>query len=113
MYDYQLANASGAVLISKKMFDTLSPDLRDLLLSTGKNYMGRLTQMSRKENKEAIETLKKNGIIVQSPPSKETLLEYKKLGQKARRTLVGKVYSQELLDKVEKALEEYRSKPKR
>jgi TRAP-type C4-dicarboxylate transport system substrate-binding protein len=108
MHDVPLSNASGALLISKKYFDSLPKDLQEILLRNGKKYMRKLVELSREENKKAIETLKKNGIMITEPPSKKVLNEYDEVGKKIRRALVGKVFSQDWLDKVEKAVEEYR-----
>jgi hypothetical protein len=46
--------------------------------------------------------------MITEPPSKKVLNEYDEVGKKIRRALVGKVFSQDWLDKVEKAVEEYR-----
>jgi TRAP-type C4-dicarboxylate transport system substrate-binding protein len=108
MHDVPLSNASGALLISKRYFDSLPKDLQEILLRNGKKYMRKLVELSREENKKAIETLKKNGIMITEPPSKKVLNEYDEVGKKIRRALVGRVFSQDWLDKVEKAVEEYR-----
>lgn len=112
MHGEALADASGAVLISKKFFDSLPQDMKSLLVTTGQRYLKQLTQMSRKENKEAIEALKKNGITVTAPASQDAE-SYKTAGEKARKMLIGKVYSADLLQKVEKALADYRLSGKR
>ena len=52
------------------------------------------------------------GVTVSPYPSSKVVAEYDKIGQKARRMLVGRLYSLELLDKVEKSLEDYRLKSK-
>ena len=112
MFDLPLANASGAVVISKRFFDRLPKDQQDLLISTGKTYMERLTQESRKENLAALGTLKKNGVRLTSPiPDKIHL--YVEAGEKARRMLAGKLYSADLLGRVEKSLQEFRAKNKK
>ncbi len=112
MYNYSLANATGAVLISKKFFDELSPELRELLQSSAKNYLGRITTLSREENNKSIEVLKKNGMTILGPPSPKLIAEYQEAGKKARSSLVGRLYSADLLKKMEKALLEYRAKSK-
>ncbi|MEN3038797.1 MAG: TRAP transporter substrate-binding protein DctP [Candidatus Kryptonium sp.] len=108
MHNVPLTDASGALLISKKYFDSLPKDLQDILIRNGKKYMRKLVELSRKDNEKAIETLKKNGIIITNPPSKKLLEEYDEIGRKARRMLVGKLFTEEWLNKIEKALEEYR-----
>jgi len=113
MYDFHLANASGAVLISKPFLDKMPKDLQTLLLTTGKQHLNRLTQLSRKENKGAIETLKKNGIKLISLNFTQEVEDYKAMGEKARRLLVGKLYSEDLLDKIENALKQFRTTQKK
>src|SRR5713101_4914367 len=87
MLNAPLADASGAVVISRKKFDELPPDLQEILVRNGKLYMQRLTSLSREENAKATETLKKNGITVVDPPSREALEAYDELGKNARRLL--------------------------
>ncbi len=108
MLDVPLANASGAVLISKRYFDTLPPDLQQILVKNGQIYLKELTEMSRVENNKAIKTLQSKGIVLTSPKSKEALARYYKTGEEARQMLVGKLYSQKLLDEVQSALAQYR-----
>jgi TRAP-type transport system periplasmic protein len=102
-----LAISNGAVLVSKKMFASMPKDLQDILTSNGKKYFRDLTLQSRKENSAAIETLKKKGMQVTTPP-KSVSTEYEGIGEKARRLLVGKLFSQQFLDNVESALRTYR-----
>lgn len=110
MMDVPLADASGAVVISRKKFDGLAPDLQEILLRNGKKFMGELTQKSRQENAAAIETMKKNGLRIVSAPSAATLREFAETGKRARQSLVGKMYDQSFLDRVEKLLSEYRTR---
>ena len=109
MLNLPLANAAGAVVISKKKFDELPPDLREILVRNGKKYMKKLTELSRQDNEKAIETLKKNGITVIDPPSNRTLESYDEVGKKARRLCVGKLYPEDLLNRVEKIVYEFRA----
>lgn len=111
MLDAPLANATGAVVLSRKEFDKLPPDLREILVRNGTVYMKKLTQVSREENVKSIETLKKNGITVVEPPSPQARAMYDEIGSKARRLLAGKLYSRELLDRVERSLAAYREHP--
>ncbi len=113
MSGFQLANASGAVLLSKSFFDKLPKDQQDLLLKSGQKHLSRLTAMSREENKAAIETLKKNGITVGASNSSQEIAQFEDIGAKARKMLIGKQYSQDLLGKVEKSLLDFRAKPKK
>ena len=108
MLDLPLADAAGAVIISKKKFDELTPDLQEILLRNGKIYMQKLTSLSRQDNEKSIETLKKNGITISSPPSEKAVSAYEESGSKARQLLAGKLFSPELLNKVEAAVSDFR-----
>ena len=107
MVNVPLADAAGAVLISKKYFDQIPKDLQEVLLRNGKLYISKLTRMSRKDNKDAIKELAKRGITMLSA-SDEDMKEYIDVGVRSRRMLVGKLYSEEFLNRVEKAISDYR-----
>jgi TRAP-type C4-dicarboxylate transport system substrate-binding protein len=107
MVDVPLADASGSVLISKKYYDQIPKDLQEILMRNGRLYISKLTQMSRKDNKDALTELKKRGITVLSANDKD-VQEYIEVGNRSRRALVGKLYSEDFLNKVEKAITDYR-----
>ncbi len=103
-----LADACGAVLISKKYYDQLPEDLREILLRNGKTYMSKLTRLSRDENRNALEVLKKHGLQM-IEVKEQDLTEYIRAGARARRVLAGRLYSEEFLNRVEKSLTEFRN----
>jgi len=109
MMGVPLADACGAVVISRKKFDSIPPDLREILLRNGKTFLRELTLKSRAENKAAIETLKKNGIQVVEVSSEKTVTEYNRLGRETRQALVGKLYDEEFLSRVEGQLKTFRA----
>jgi TRAP-type transport system periplasmic protein len=111
MLSIPIADAAGAVVISRKKFDALSPGLQQILLKNGQKYLTELTMKSRAQNADAIVTLKKEGIVLTDPPSDASLEQYREAGKKARQALVGTLYSQEFLNRVENALTEYRKHP--
>jgi len=102
-----LADALGAAIVSKRIFDSLPDDLKRILLTNSRKYIDSLTLSSRQDNAKAIETLKQRGIkFVQAPG--EIAAEFDSIGRKARRLLVGNLYSQEFLDDVESSLQGFR-----
>lgn len=108
--DPPITNASGAVLLSKKTFDSLSPEDSKTLMALSEKHFRNLNETSRKDNTKSLETLKKKNIVF----TKLSEVEAKKLmeaGKAAREKLAGKVYSKELLQKIEKETEALR-KPK-
>ncbi|MBN2091877.1 TRAP transporter substrate-binding protein DctP [candidate division KSB1 bacterium] len=108
MMKFPLADAAGAVLISKDKFDKLSPENQQILLKNGRKYLDKLKELSRQDNEKSIETLKKNGIQIISPPDSKELGELMNSGQKARQLMADKLFSRALLDEVETTLQEFR-----
>ncbi len=111
LMDYPLTNASGAVVISKRDFDKIPVDLQQILLKNGKSFMRKLTELSRKDNIKSLEVMRKNKMIFNKPDANE-VKSYEEIGKKARRALIGKLYSEDLLNRVEKALADFRAKNK-
>ncbi len=109
MLDFPLTNASGAVVISKREFDKMPPDLQGILLRNGKLLMRKLTEQSRKDNIKSLEVLKKNKIIFTRPAASE-VSQYEEIGKNARRLMVGKLFSADLLARVEKSVADFRAK---
>jgi TRAP-type transport system periplasmic protein len=109
MLDFPLADASGAVLISRRFFDPLPEDLKEILLRNGRTYMSKLTQMSRDENQRSITAIKNTGVQIIDPPVQEEIRKYEQIGREARRSLTGRLFSREFLNEVEQTIEEYRS----
>jgi len=108
MMDVPLADAIGAILISNRMFNKLPEQYQRLLIEKGREHMAALIKQSRVDNEKAIEIMLKNGIqMVQVP--EENLGAFYQAGARARRNLVGKLYSQEFLTRIETALEEFRA----
>jgi len=108
MMDVPLANVSGAVLISKNMFDKLEPAHQKILREKGREYMAKLVRLGREDNQTSIELMKKNGMEVVKVPEKN-LQEFYNACKTAHQNLVGKLYSQELLNKVNASLEQFRA----
>lgn len=107
MVDVPLADAAGSVLISKKYYDQLPKDLQEILLRNGHLYITKLTQLSRKDNKESITELTKRGITLLTANEKD-LQDYIEVGRRSRRALVGKLFSEDFLNRVEKSIADYR-----
>ncbi len=109
MMDVPLADATGAVLISNRIFNKLPESYQRLLIEKGRHYMTELVQQSRADNEKAIEIMLKNGIEM-VPVPRENLGAFYEAGAQARRNLVGKLYSREFLTRIENALQEFRSR---
>lgn len=109
IYSVPMADSAGAVLLSKKAFDELSAGDQKLLKDLASSHLRRLTLLGREENEKALASLRSQGLTLSAKPDAATLKQYEELGRTARRSLAGKLYPAELLDRVEKALAELRS----
>lgn len=109
MMPVPLADAAGAVLISKRMYKKIPADQQKILKDLAQKYMRKLTLLSREDNAKAIETLKKNGIQTLQQPDAATLQTYYDVGTSARNSLIGKFFSKELVQKIETAISDFRT----
>jgi TRAP-type C4-dicarboxylate transport system substrate-binding protein len=107
MIETPISNASGAVLIAKSYFEKLPADLQEILLRNGKQYLSKITQLAREDNRKAIEQIRKAGLTIQKVDEKY-LPVYIEAGQRARRMLIGRLYTEEFLTSVEQAVEDFR-----
>ena len=62
-----LKNASGAVVISRKAFDTLSKEDQKVLVGLGEKHFRALTLQSRKDNAQSVGILKSKKLIFTDP----------------------------------------------
>lgn len=109
MLDLPMANAVGAILISKKHFENLQPDLQALLKQTFDNHMGRLTQLTREDNKASIEIIKESGVKVISLDQK-TIDTFESTSKEACKIAGGKLFPSELINDITSDIEEFRKK---
>lgn len=109
VFTMPLANATGAVLLSKRFYDRLPKDQQDILLTSSRKHLKTLNGLTREKNRAALETLKKHGLTFTDPASEQVVAEFENAGRTARRKLIGRLYSKELLDRVEAALAKFRA----
>jgi len=107
MTNVNLANSTGALLISKKRMAKLPPDLQKILRDAAKKYSDILVNKIRSENVQAINTLKKSGIqiIDLDPKAKEQIIT---ISETVYPKLTGKLYSPQLLAQVKGYLKQKR-----
>jgi TRAP-type transport system periplasmic protein len=104
-----LTNATGAALVSKKQWDLISPADQAIVKSVFGPALKRLTLTTRQQNVEALAKFKQLGISL-VPATKQGLEELQAAASAIRPQLVGKLYSAELLKKVEGLIAEFRRK---
>jgi TRAP-type transport system periplasmic protein len=112
MVNFPLTCSSGAVLLSKKFYDSLPKDLQDILIRNGRMYMKKLTEAGRVDNIDALSELKKRGIIFTEVKDSE-VQEYIAAGLRARRMLAGKMYDEDFMKRIEKSADDFRKNTKK
>ena len=103
MVSQKLTYATGALLISKKQFDKLSPAAKQAVKEVCARHLRRLTELTRVENDEAVGEIKKAGIQVIDLKQELGVEELNKASKEVYDSLVGELYPQSLLDKTLKA----------
>ena len=106
--DYPMVNSTGAFLMTRRAFLRLSADEQRILKESVRSHAHRLVEQTRKENQEALEVLKDFGIAAVHP----TVAQINSFRAHARKTYsknIPELYSQELFDRVQQILDEFRS----
>ena len=100
MLDMKIANVPGGILINKKAFDKLTPEQQKLIKTLSKKYFTKLTQLSRKENDDALAVIQKQGMIFTTISTAEDKKFFEDVSVKTAKDLVGKFYTQAQLDEM-------------
>ncbi|MDM7915609.1 MAG: TRAP transporter substrate-binding protein DctP, partial [Candidatus Eisenbacteria bacterium] len=108
MTDLPVTQASGAVVVSRKAFEQLSPAAQQTVHALANDAFARLREETARENAESIGVLKQKGIqIVSLEPGQAG--SFNAIGKQVRDELAGKLYTREILDRALAAVEQYRA----
>lgn len=99
MLDLRITQSIGALVLTKKAWDKLSPDERTILKDAGEKYSREIVVEGRKDNQRALAALKSQGIQVTHISAAE-LKKVKAASDKVAGELVGDLYSNEALKEV-------------
>lgn len=105
--DLDLADSTGALLMSRREFEKLSPEDQKTLRDTAREYCKKLVQLTRADNVKSVTALKNQGLqFVKVDPKEEESLRAVSTG--VWDNLTGKLYPPQMLADAKKYLEEYR-----
>lgn len=109
MSQYPSSSVNGALVLRMDVWERLPGQAKKLILDTARQEYERIRTTARNEDEKALAILKKSGIQVVKADvgSKETQFVFE-AAHKARESLVGVLYSRELLDRMLALVEEYR-----
>ncbi len=105
MAEVPLFRGVGAIILTKEIWDKISPESQAKIKKITKPSVEKTNMSNREANQEAIELLKKEGISIIPTDDLEYIV---KSARKARESLVGKLYSRELLERALALVHEYR-----
>jgi TRAP-type C4-dicarboxylate transport system substrate-binding protein len=90
----------GALVLKKEKFEALPPELKSALLETGQQANQALARAIRRDDQAAFDAIVKRGVSAVDGSTQSAVWD--PVLQTARRSLVGKLYSAELLERVER-----------
>lgn len=99
---------AGGVVITKKAWDTFPPATQQALLKAGREASEEIKARSRSESEQAVEAMKKRGLIVQ-PATPELEAEWRREVEQFYPRIRGRMVPAEKFDEVQRLLREYRA----
>ena len=107
MSDLKLADSTGALIITKRVINSLPPKWQKLLRETGNIYAKKLKERIRSDNERSYDAIKRMGIeTVRISPEETNKITL--VSEKVWEDLSGKLYSPDLLATAKKTLKEVR-----
>jgi len=108
MLDINWAPIVGALVVTKKAWDEMSPAARDALQAAGAQAGLHMRTKARQEVDEAVEAMKKRGLQVHKP-TPEQLAEWNALAEKLYPRIRGRMVPADTFDEVMALLKAYRA----
>jgi TRAP-type C4-dicarboxylate transport system substrate-binding protein len=112
MLNIRIANVPGGILINKRSWDAIPAKYQTVVRELCKKYFEKLTQLSRKENEDALSVLKKQGVVFSDIKNPDDLKLFDDVSVKTGNDLVGKFYDKPMLDQMLKILKDGRKATK-
>ncbi len=108
MLDINWAPIVGALVITKKAWDDMSPEAQATVRAAGNKAGAQIRSKARHEVDEAVEAMKKRGLVVHTPTPEQTR-EWNDLAAKLYPKIRGKMVPAETFDEVFALLKTYRA----
>jgi TRAP-type C4-dicarboxylate transport system substrate-binding protein len=108
MLEINWAPIVGALVITKKAWDEMTPDTQNAVRSAGDKAGAQMRAKARQEVDEAVEAMKKRGLIVNKPTPAQ-LREWDELAEKLYPRIRGTLVPAETFDEVFRHLKAYRA----
>ncbi len=108
MLELDWAPMVGAVLVTRKAWDAMSPAGRDAMRAAGAEMGAQLRTVSRREHHESVAAMQKRGLKVQ-PVSPEVQAEWRRTVEDMYPLIRGRMVPAQYFDEVQRLLAEYRA----
>jgi TRAP-type C4-dicarboxylate transport system substrate-binding protein len=105
--DVPLIYLAGGFVVKKNVFNQIPPEYRKVLTESCRQNMDQLKLVVRKENQEALQVMSKHGVKILKP-SKDQVMEFRNLSDKAMQRVGDKSFSKKVRDEVEAYLKAFR-----
>lgn len=108
--EFPTSNIVGATIMTKKMWDKMSPQNQQIIMQVSGASHARLVELTRKEDAQCMKILLKSGIkVVHNSANLEKDMKYiVDASKRTRENLVGRLYPKELLDRTLALRDEFR-----
>jgi TRAP-type C4-dicarboxylate transport system substrate-binding protein len=112
-FDYMderpISSSFGAMIVKKSTWNKISSKNQAIVKEIFTTHINRETQLNRDRYLKCISALKQGGISIVRNDTDSSLEKFlREAGKKTREALVGKLYSQKMLDKTLSLLQDYR-----
>ena len=108
MSELRMANATGGVLMTKKVFNRLPDKHKQAVRDISKRYLKKLVQKIQEDNNQSIAVMKQNGLKITPLPNGGELEKFYAVGKEVQKKMNGTLFSQAVLDRVMTHLKEIR-----
>lgn len=108
MLDMNWAPMVGAIVVTRKVWDAMSPAGRQALRQGAETAGTELRAVSRREHEESVAAMKQRGLKVQ-PVTSELEAEWRRVAEQTYPMVRGKLVPAEMFDEVQRLLREYRA----
>jgi TRAP-type C4-dicarboxylate transport system substrate-binding protein len=108
MLDLRWVPIVGAAVVTRQVWDAMSPAGREQLLAAARVAGPQMRSHARKEDDEAVEAMKKRGLVVHTPTSEEEA-EWRRTVEQAYPRIRGTLVPADAFDEVIALLREYRN----
>jgi len=98
--DYPLANATAALVMTKKAFNTLAAEHQAIVKETARKYCRKLVALTREDNQKALQVMQAQGLTFVAPGAAQ-LKKFQSDARKAYTQSIPDLYPQSLFDRIQ------------